>query len=186
MPSRSQAPFTAGSIGSAASSSTHRQAACPGPARWHTVPTPPAGRVAEPAGARRRRDSRLDELAERRGVGARCRPRGRGRRGPASPPCRGRRSCPTRARRSPGRTSSGPSRRPGGHDAHARGGDVQAVGGAPVHHLGVAGDDGDPGAGGGVGHVGDDGPQLLDRPSPPPGRRRPRSTAGGRPSWRRR
>ena len=61
-----------------------------------------------------------------------CRPRARGRRGRASPPSRGRRWCPRRARRHRVRTRAASSIRPGGDDADARGGDEQAVGRAAV------------------------------------------------------
>ena len=64
---------------------------------------------------------------------------------------------------SPGCTCSGPSVRPAGTTPTPAGRDVEAVGRAPADHLGVAGDDGDAGRRGGLGHVGDDGSQLGDR-----------------------
>ena len=54
-------------------------------------------------------------------------------------------------------------RAPRRHDAHAGGRHVEAVGGAAVHDLGVAGDDGDAAARRRLRHVGDDRPQLVDR-----------------------
>ena len=68
---------------------------------------------------------------------------------------------PESSTRSPGRTRR--ERAVLGDEADARRRDEEAVGGAAGHHLGVAGDDPHARGLGGVGHVGDDRPQLGDR-----------------------
>ena len=125
-----------------------------------------AGRVAQPAGAGRGGEQRLDEPVRPAPCRSGCRPRARGRHGRASPPCRGRRSCPRRARRRPAATCSGPSVRPAGIDADARGRDEEPVGRAPADDLGVAGDDRDAGRRGRLGHVGDDGSRSSSTAKP--------------------
>ena len=142
MPSRSQAPVTAGSTGSAASSSTTAEVRVAGQLVADGA-DPAAGRVAHPAGRRRGGEQRLDQAAERRGVGAdvglECEVAAGQHHGHAVVG----RWCPTRARTSPGCTARAPRSRPAGIDADAGGRDVEPVGRAPADHLGVAGDDGD-------------------------------------------
>ena len=106
-----------------------------------TVPTPPrvGSRIQRVAGAAVEQRARRARRPARCRSG--CRPRARGRRAPASPPCRGRRSCPTRARRRRAARARGRGPAPAGTTPTPGGRDVQPVGGAPADHLRVAGDD---------------------------------------------
>ena len=69
MPSRSQAASTAGSIGQRGLVEHDGQVGGLGQLVADRA-DPAAGRVAQPAGRRRRREQRVDQIAERRGVGA--------------------------------------------------------------------------------------------------------------------
>ena len=111
MPSRSQAPLHR----RVDRQQRPRRARRPGRRRGPARCTPcrrrrGSGRAA--SGCRARPSSRrVDELADAARCRSGCRPRARGRRGPASPPCRGRRWCPSTSTTSPGCTCSRPERR---------------------------------------------------------------------------
>ena len=185
MPRRSHAPSTAGATGQRGLLEDDGDVGVAGQLVAHRADAA-AGGVAEPAGRRRGR-----QHAPRRGRSpapcpSGCRPPGRGRRVPASPPSRGRRSCRTRAPGRPAAPAPGRASRPAGITPDAGRRDEQAVGGARADDLGVAGHDRHAGRGGRLGHVGDDRPQLGDRRSPPRSRTRPTATPAGRPARRRR
>ena len=128
-----------------------------------TVPTPPRVGIAQPPRRRRRGQEGVDQRRRRARCRSGCRPRARGRRGRASPPSRGRRWCPTRARRHPARTRSAPSIRPAGmtptpavvtYMPSAAPRSTTLVSPVTIVHVGGPGR---------VGHVGHDAAQLVDR-----------------------
>ena len=128
---------------------------------------PAPRRVAHPA--RRRAPLRGARRRGRRAARCRsgCRPRGRGRLGPASPPCRGRPIVPETSTTSPARTGSGPRSRPAGITPTPAVVMYTPSAAPSPDHLRVAGDDRDAGR----------------RPRPRPCRRRSaRSSATGKPS----
>ena len=87
-----------------------------------------AGRVAHPAQRLAELEQRGGELVDRRGVALDVGLELRGRRGRPSPPCRGRRACPRRARGRPAAPAPAPRSTPCVDDADAGGRDEEAVG----------------------------------------------------------